>query len=117
MRAYQVLADVCSLFHPDPAGPGINELKVWSTVHGYAMLSLFRRGQQPGGTPVDIALLLPNLTPRRQAEARDRPTKPDASIAGHLDDCHRIDLAVRPEVIHVVLPDREARPGRVRRFA
>lgn len=64
LRAYEVLAEVCDLFEPDPAGPGINELKVWSTVHGYATLSLFRRGQTPGGQPVAIELLLPVLTPR-----------------------------------------------------
>jgi AcrR family transcriptional regulator len=64
LRAYQVLADVCALFHPDPAGAGINELKVWSTVHGYAMLSLFQRGQSPDGSPVPIELLLPTLRPR-----------------------------------------------------
>jgi AcrR family transcriptional regulator len=66
LRAYLVLADVCALFEPDEAGPGINELKVWSTVHGYAQLSLFRRGQTPQGEPVPIELLLPRLTPRRQ---------------------------------------------------
>jgi AcrR family transcriptional regulator len=64
-RAYGVLVEVCSLFEADPAGAGINELKVWAVVHGYATLSLYRRGQAPDGDPVDIALLLPNLTPRR----------------------------------------------------
>ena len=63
-RAYQVLADVCALFEPDAAGPGINELKVWSVVHGYAMLSLYRSGQGTDGQPVPIELLLPMLTPR-----------------------------------------------------
>lgn len=63
LRAYNVLAEVCALFEPDPAGPGINELKVWSTVHGYATLSLFRRGQTPAGEAVPIALLLPDLKP------------------------------------------------------
>lgn len=62
-RAYDVLVEVCALFEPDPAGPGINELKVWSTVHGYAMLSLFRRGQTPDGQAVPIELLIPQLTP------------------------------------------------------
>ena len=62
-RAYMVLADVCALFEPDPAGQGLNELKVWSVVHGYAMLSLFRRGQGASGEPVPIELLLPDLTP------------------------------------------------------
>lgn len=65
-RAYQVLVDVCALFEPDPAGPGINELRVWSTVHGYAMLSLFRRGQNESGEPVPIELLLPDLKPIRR---------------------------------------------------
>jgi AcrR family transcriptional regulator len=66
LRAYGVLADVCAGFEPDPAGPGINELKVWSVVHGYAMLSLFRRGQTAEGEPVPIELLLPALKPRAQ---------------------------------------------------
>lgn len=63
LRAYEVLAEVCALFRPDPAGAGINELKVWSTVHGYAMLSLFKRGQTEAGAPVPIELLLPDLEP------------------------------------------------------
>lgn len=67
LRAYNVLVEVCDLFEPDPAGPGINELKVWSTVHGYATLSLFRRGQTPQGEPVPIELLLPNLKPLPEA--------------------------------------------------
>jgi len=66
LRAYEVLAEVCALFEPDKAGPGINELKVWSTVHGYAQLSLYRRGQTPHGQPVPIELLLPRLTPRKR---------------------------------------------------
>jgi len=65
-RAYEVLADVCALFEPDPAGPGINELKVWSTVHGYATLSMFRRGQAANGQQVPIELLLPDLRPLAQ---------------------------------------------------
>lgn len=62
-RAYAVLAEVCALFKPDPAGPGINELRVWSTVHGYATLSMFRRGQTPDGELVPFDLLLPELEP------------------------------------------------------
>lgn len=64
-RAYDVLAEVCALFEADPAGPGINELKVWSVVHGYATLSLFQRGRTPDGVAVPIELLLPRLTPRK----------------------------------------------------
>lgn len=62
LRAYDVLVEVCGLFMPDPAGPGVNELKVWSVVHGYAMLSMFQRGT-PEGAAVPIELLLPDLTP------------------------------------------------------
>lgn len=66
-RAYQVLVDVCALFEPDAAGPGVNELKVWSVVHGYATLSMFRRGQPVDGPPMPIDLLLPDLKPRERA--------------------------------------------------
>lgn len=62
-RAYQVLVDVCALFKPDAAGPGVNELKVWSVVHGYATLAMFRRGQPIDGPPLPIDLLLPELRP------------------------------------------------------
>jgi AcrR family transcriptional regulator len=63
-RAYGVLVEVCALFEPDPAGPGVNEMKVWSVVHGYSMLSLFRRGTDPQGNPLQIELLIPALVPR-----------------------------------------------------
>lgn len=62
--AYQVLADVCALFKPSPHGPGINELKVWSVVHGHAVLSLNQQGlSSKTGEPVDVTLLLPDLEP------------------------------------------------------
>ncbi len=65
-RAYNVLVDVCSLFEPDTAGPGVNELRVWAVVHGYATLSMFRRGQPIEGPPLPIDLLLPDLRPLKR---------------------------------------------------
>jgi AcrR family transcriptional regulator len=62
-RAYHLLVDVCALFQPDPRGPGVNELKVWAVVHGYATLSMFRRGQPIDGPPLPIDALLPDLKP------------------------------------------------------
>jgi AcrR family transcriptional regulator len=64
-RAFQILSHVCALFEQTPFGPRINELKVWSVVHGYAALSQYRRGNSPEtGEPVPIELLLPDLKPR-----------------------------------------------------
>lgn len=65
-EAYEVLAEVCALFEPSPAGAGVNEMAVWSVVHGYASLRHFTRGQSPEtGAPIPIESLLPRLTPRR----------------------------------------------------
>lgn len=64
-EAFGVLEDVCSLFEESAAGPGINELTVWSVVHGYASLSLHKQGQRPEGGPVEIDLLIPNLVPKK----------------------------------------------------
>lgn len=64
-EAYMVLAEVCALFEPSPLGPGVNEMKVWSTVHGYAQLRAFTRSVDPAtGNPIDIAKILPDLTPK-----------------------------------------------------
>ncbi len=64
VNAYMVLAEVCALFEPSPHGPGVNELRVWSAVHGYASLALTGRGNtRPGGNPVKLEWLIPELTP------------------------------------------------------
>lgn len=65
-EAYAVLAEVCANFEPSPAGSGVNELKVWAAVHGYAELRAFTRSTDPvTGKPIDFADILPNLTPRK----------------------------------------------------
>lgn len=63
--AYMVLAETCALFEEDPAGPSVNEIRVWSTVHGYAILNQFDRLRAtPDGPIMPVALILPHMTPK-----------------------------------------------------
>ncbi len=63
--AYGLLAEVCALFEPSPNGPGVNEVMVWSLVHGYASLSQQRQGSAwPSGRAIGFEDILPALTPR-----------------------------------------------------
>jgi hypothetical protein len=65
MAAFNVLADVCSLFEPAPEGPGVNEIKIWSLVHGYATLRQHAHLVDPRtGESVEFSAILPDLTPR-----------------------------------------------------
>lgn len=64
LQAYLVLADVCALFKPSAEGPGVNEMRVWSFIHGYASLTMFGRGMSPTtGDPIPFELLIPDLEP------------------------------------------------------
>jgi Tetracyclin repressor-like, C-terminal domain len=45
--AFMVLSDVCALFEPSPRGAGVNELMVWSLVHGYASLRAVEQMHDP----------------------------------------------------------------------
>ena len=63
--AYGSLSEVCALFEPLPDGPGVNELRIWSLVHGYATLRTFTRSAAPDtGAPIPFDMLLPQMTPR-----------------------------------------------------
>lgn len=65
LAAYGILSEVCALFEPSPDGPGVNELRIWSLVHGYATLRTFTRSAAPDtGTPIPFDVLLPQMTPR-----------------------------------------------------
>ena len=62
--SYDELADVCALFAPSPHGAGVNELQIWSLVHGYAELRAFTKSTHPiTGTLIPFETLLPPLTP------------------------------------------------------
>ena len=65
LQAFGVLAEVCALFEPSPHGPGVNELQIWSLVHGYAALVPFLGNSAPVlGAPAPFAALLPPMVPR-----------------------------------------------------
>ena len=64
MESFNILSDVCALFEQDPAGPFVNEIKIWSVVHGYAVLRQFNRLKAtPEGPAMPVELILPQLTP------------------------------------------------------
>lgn len=64
LAAYGILSEVCALFEPSPDGPGVNELRIWSLVHGYATLRSFTRSAAPDtGIPISFEALLPQMTP------------------------------------------------------
>jgi AcrR family transcriptional regulator len=64
--AFAVLCETCALFEPDPAGPMVNEIRVWSVVHGYTILRQFNRLQSsPDGPVMPVALVLPQMVPLR----------------------------------------------------
>lgn len=64
-HAYQVLSDVCSLFEPSPDGPHVNEMAVWSTIHGFATLTQFSQGPNVDeAVAFPLAAILPKLTPK-----------------------------------------------------
>lgn len=66
MQSYNELADVCLLFEPSPHGAGVNEMQIWSLVHGYAELRAFNKSIHPStGDPIPFETLLPPLEPRR----------------------------------------------------
>ncbi len=66
-EAFQILSETCALFEPDPAGPFVNEIRVWSTVHGYAILRQFDRLRAtPDSAVVPVDLVLPRLVPRQR---------------------------------------------------
>jgi AcrR family transcriptional regulator len=63
--AYNELADVCALFEPSPMGAGVNEMAIWSLVHGYAGLCTFNKSSDPDtGDTIPFEALLPPLQPR-----------------------------------------------------
>jgi len=65
--SYGVLSEVCDLFEPSPHGPNVNEITVWSIVHGYATLTRFARGRRSDEqTPMPIEWLLPDLKPKQK---------------------------------------------------
>jgi AcrR family transcriptional regulator len=66
LAAFQILVDVCTLFEPSALGAGVNEIRVWSLVHGYAGLSRFSHLRSPvSGEIIPFSALLPEMTPRR----------------------------------------------------
>lgn len=63
--AYDELADVCALFEPSPLGAGVNEMAIWSLVHGYAGLRAFNKSIHPEtGDTIPFEALLPPMQPR-----------------------------------------------------
>lgn len=64
-ESYMILSEVCGLFEPSRHGPSVNEMQVWSAVHGYALLSAHGRHFDPlSGKPIELEAILPELTPR-----------------------------------------------------
>ena len=64
--AFAILSDTCALFEPDPGGPMVNEIRGWSTVHGYAILRKFDRLRPyPDGPTIPPDLIMPRLNPKR----------------------------------------------------
>lgn len=63
--SFAVLVETCALFEPSPDGEGVNEIMVWSLVHGYATLRRFDRLRpSPDAEPIAFEKLLPHLVPR-----------------------------------------------------
>lgn len=65
-EAFVVLVETCALFEPSPYGEGVNEIMVWSLVHGYATLQRFDRLRPtPEADPIPFEKILPHLVPRK----------------------------------------------------
>lgn len=65
-QAFGVLVETCALFEPSPEGNGVNEIMVWSLVHGYATLQRFDRLRpSPSADPIQFEKILPHLVPRK----------------------------------------------------
>jgi len=63
--AFGLLVEVCALFEPSPEGDGVNEIMMWSLVHGYAGLSQFSHLNNPStGEVIPFAMVLPKLKPK-----------------------------------------------------
>lgn len=63
--AFDVLHETCSAFLPSPNGPMVNEIMIWSLVHGFATLTQSNNIDAPPDVPpISFNMLLPKLTPR-----------------------------------------------------
>ncbi len=64
-RAFEVLSETCALFHEHPNGPLVNEISIWSSVHGYAILRKFDRLRpHPAAPAIPFDWIMPTLTPK-----------------------------------------------------